>query len=98
MNVTNLRTGDTYRIEEEAVLGRQSDCDIVVSDTRASRQHARIYLSEGKYFVEDLGSRNGTSLNDQALTEPREIRAGPTPTAPMVAPAPAAVSSRAATA
>lgn len=54
---------------ERVVLGRSPDCDLVLKSNAASRQHAQIIREDGQHFVEDLGSRNGTSLNGASVTE-----------------------------
>jgi pSer/pThr/pTyr-binding forkhead associated (FHA) protein len=38
--------------------------------------HARLYGKDGTWFVEDLGSTNGTYLNDRRLSNPAEVHAG----------------------
>src|SRR3954462_11617774 len=43
-------------IDAQAVLGREDDCDIVLTSGRVSRRHARIFAEEGRFAVEDLGS------------------------------------------
>ncbi|MBK8032219.1 MAG: TIR domain-containing protein [Chloroflexi bacterium] len=46
------------------IIGRGPDCDIIiVRNSQVSRSHIRISTMEGAYFVEDLGSRNGTAVN-----------------------------------
>lgn len=54
------------------VLGRQESCDIVLPDESISRNHARIFMENESYFVEDLGSTNGTFVNGK-LAERLEI-------------------------
>jgi pSer/pThr/pTyr-binding forkhead associated (FHA) protein len=51
----------------EARLGRTSDNDIVVKDGNASRSHARVFEKDGRHFVEDLKSANGTLHNGEVL-------------------------------
>ncbi len=51
------------------VLGRHPACDIVLESGSVSRQHARITNIEGNYYLEDLHSRNGTSLNGHLLSD-----------------------------
>ncbi len=46
------------------VLGRDASCDIPIDDPSTSRRHARITPIDGGFFVEDLGSKNGTLVND----------------------------------
>jgi serine phosphatase RsbU (regulator of sigma subunit) len=44
-------------------IGRQADNHVIVRDSRASRNHARIVLENGRYFIEDCDSRHGTFVN-----------------------------------
>ena len=47
----------------EIVLGRDEECDLMMSDIAVSRRHAKIALEDGQFFLYDLGSGNGTFLN-----------------------------------
>ena len=62
----------------EAKLGRTADNDVVIKDASASRSHARVFEKGGKYFLEDVGSANGTKVNGAALKPkaPRELKPG----------------------
>ncbi len=51
------------------VIGRQTDCQVRLADPRVSRRHCSLTLREGRVWVEDLGSSNGTRLNGQPLEE-----------------------------
>ncbi|HJV90364.1 MAG TPA: SpoIIE family protein phosphatase [Holophagaceae bacterium] len=51
----------------EYTLGRSSDNDLVIEDLSLSRHHARFRWADGHWLVEDLHSKNGTSLNGQRL-------------------------------
>jgi serine phosphatase RsbU (regulator of sigma subunit) len=51
----------------EIVIGRAATAAIVIADTRVSRQHARIVRRNGDWWVEDLGTRNGTLLNGELM-------------------------------
>ena len=62
--------------EDSLVIGRASESDLVVADRFLSRKHARMFLRDGRLFVEDLGSRNGTLLNDRVVEGAEEARAG----------------------
>jgi serine phosphatase RsbU (regulator of sigma subunit)/pSer/pThr/pTyr-binding forkhead associated (FHA) protein len=56
--------GTQFQIEgERVVLGRSPDCEIVLDAAAVSRHHAAITRENGRFFIEDLGSRNGTFLN-----------------------------------
>jgi pSer/pThr/pTyr-binding forkhead associated (FHA) protein len=48
-------------------LGRLPESDVVVADPGASRQHARITNANGEFVLTDLGSTNGTLVNDEAV-------------------------------
>src|SRR5579884_3008087 len=48
-------------------IGRQTDNHFVVRDSRASRLHARILVEEGRYVIEDAGSRHGTFVNGKKI-------------------------------
>ena len=63
-------------MNRETVLGRDSGCDIVLPDAFVSFRHARIYASGDGYFVEDLGSANGTLINDRTLNLPERLLPG----------------------
>lgn len=68
--------------EGEVLIGRVEPAGLVIADSEVSRRHARLTFREGKYFLEDLGSVNGTLINGQrmsgesALTDGDEIRLG----------------------
>ena len=49
--------------EEEVIIGRTPECGICLSIENVSRRHARVIFRNEEYFVEDLGSTNGTYVN-----------------------------------
>ncbi len=61
---------------KRASLGRSNENDVVIFDPLVSRQHALIELSGGGYLVSDLGSANGTFINDVPLSAPTRLRVG----------------------
>mgnify|MGYP006277171235 CR=1 FL=1 len=61
---------------EQVTLGRAPDSTLVIDDDYASSRHARIYPSEGAWFVEDLGSTNGTWIDRSRITSPTVLPAG----------------------
>lgn len=59
-----LMNGDIFLIDRDIVLGRGGSSSIVIKDTYTSNQHARVFVKNGQYWLEDMGSTNGTFLND----------------------------------
>jgi pSer/pThr/pTyr-binding forkhead associated (FHA) protein len=62
--------------ENEVKIGKGPQNNIILSDASVSSVHAMISFEDGAYKISDLGSRNGTLLNDARITEPREIQHG----------------------
>lgn len=60
----------------ETVVGRSPYCSIVLSNTRASRQHCAITWDEHGLILSDLGSSNGTYLNGARLQKQAKLHAG----------------------
>jgi len=59
--------GGSYRLGPEITMGRAITNGIPLDDTYVSTVHARIFQTNGTYFIEDLASRNGSTLNGQAI-------------------------------
>jgi phosphoserine phosphatase RsbU/P len=75
--VTELGTGLFYALDrDETVIGRQPECDIVLTGERISRRHARVVRRPKGFVVEDLGSRNGTFVNGVPIADPRPLEQG----------------------
>lgn len=56
--------GRIFRLNQDGtVVGRNYDCDIVVPDVEISRRHFKLFLANSRWFVQDLGSMNGTYVN-----------------------------------
>lgn len=53
--------------QDETVLGRHPECTIVVDSNMVSRKHARLIREGSDYFIEDMGSGNGTTVNAQRI-------------------------------
>ena len=62
--------------DEEFTIGRDVKNNIVVDLDNVSRRHARIMTKQGKHFVSDLNSTNGTYLNDEEVLEEQPLRSG----------------------
>ncbi|MEL6406309.1 MAG: FHA domain-containing protein [Chloroflexota bacterium] len=59
-----------------ATIGRSSNNDIQIPEQHVSRQHAVITYRDGVFMVDDLGSSNGTFVNDQKIEQPFPLFAG----------------------
>src|SRR4051794_39106439 len=69
--------GTTLTLGQAPVLiGRAPESTLVLDDDYASARHARIYQQDGEWFVEDLGSTNGTFIGPNRLTQPTRLEAG----------------------
>ena len=70
-------TSQVFPLGEEVTIGRAPGCSVpLADDTYVSQLHARIYIRDGKPFVEDLGSTNGTFLNRDRLSKTMPLRRG----------------------
>jgi hypothetical protein len=65
-------------VTPETLLGRDPSCHFSIPDSSVSQRHARVYQSDGEWYVEDLGSTNGTYVNDRPLTHAVLLRTGDT--------------------
>ncbi len=70
-------TAQVFPLSEEVTIGRAPGCSVALADdTFVSQLHARVYVRDGQPFVEDLGSTNGTFLNQARLTKTMRLRRG----------------------
>lgn len=71
------RAGTAYPIGTEVTVGRAGGCAIALpEDTYVSSLHARVFVADGQVLVEDLGSTNGTFLNQAKVTTPAPLHRG----------------------
>jgi hypothetical protein len=70
--------GTELPVADGVMLGRAGGADIKIEDQFASSNHARVYERDGAMVVEDLGSTNGTYLNNRPLRGAERIGPGDT--------------------
>jgi DNA-binding winged helix-turn-helix (wHTH) protein len=74
-----LVAGDRERlalVDGDNLIGRALEVTVQIDYATVSRRHARIRIGEGRAVIEDLGSKNGTSVAGRAIVEPIELRNG----------------------
>lgn len=59
--------GQRWKLDRSLIVGRESNCDIVIADRQVSRQHARFTPTPRGVILEDLGSKNGTHHNGNPI-------------------------------
>ena len=70
----NMR-GSVTTLESEVVVGRAPECTVVMpNDPYTSTRHARFFERDGAWWVEDLGSTNGTLVNAKPITEAQQLK------------------------
>ena len=75
------RWSDIYHLQpgRDVTIGRSRDCQIVVRTDGVSRRHSRVFESgDGRWSIEDLGSRNGTVVDGRMIQRPTRMRPGQT--------------------
>lgn len=77
-----IRIGDSFEGEtiaftqRESSIGRTEESTIVLSDPSISRRHASLTVEQGRYVLSDLGSSNGTRINDERIAQPTLVIGG----------------------
>ncbi|HTO69322.1 MAG TPA: FHA domain-containing protein [Myxococcota bacterium] len=62
--------------DKRVAIGRGRDCELPLFSDSASRRHAEVYAEGEEFLVRDLGSKNGTFVNGEAVAAPRALRPG----------------------
>lgn len=63
-------------VSDGLTIGRGSRNKIILEDDSVSHSHARIFVQDGFYMIEDTGSTNGTFVNNQIIAEPKPLEPG----------------------
>ena len=73
----SLETSETFIFEiPEIILGRDPTCTLNVDDQTISARHAKLSYHQSQWWVKDLGSTNGTFLNQERIIEQQVITSG----------------------
>lgn len=71
------RRGRSYELGQDLTIGRDSRCQVSLpEDSTVSQNHARIYRRDGRLWLEDLGSTNGTYVNSNPVSSPVLLHKG----------------------
>ena len=68
--------GRSFELNGELTVGRAAGCQVALEDNYVSQLHARVFTRDGTVWVEDLGSTNGTYVNDRRVSSPLAVRRG----------------------
>lgn len=69
--------GKKITLTAKIILGRSSQCDVVIDDMLVSRKHAEIQQIKSAFFIKDLSSRNGTFVNDKPVPDGKYLKLKP---------------------
>lgn len=75
-NSYNLKKGGVIPLQGLITIGRKEDNTFMLDDPYVSGKHARIYAKSGDYIIEDLGSTNGTLVNDDEIKGKKYLETG----------------------
>ena len=70
------RVGERFPLRASTSIGRDAGNDVPLSDEAASARHAVLELRDGEWWVEDLGSTNGTLVNGTRIERAERVRFG----------------------
>jgi pSer/pThr/pTyr-binding forkhead associated (FHA) protein len=73
---TGLRSGDPFQLEPSTTIGRVESNDVVLNEETVSSRHAAVEFRDGRWWIRDLGSTNGTLLNNELLDGPDQLQPG----------------------
>lgn len=68
-----VASGELSNVKNILLLGRGTDCDLILPSNAVSRKHARLLFINDMIFVEDLGSTGGTKVNNTKISEMVEV-------------------------
>lgn len=75
IKLLNIKTNLEFQVEEsypipaDIAIGRDRRCEITIDDPFMSQRHCEIIIRDGVYYLNDLGSTNGTMLNGEKVED-----------------------------
>jgi hypothetical protein len=73
---TGPLNGQRWMVQDNLVVGRDAGCEVIIPSRQVSRNHARLVVTGDGTSIEDLGSKNGTHLNGETLSETEILKDG----------------------
>ena len=70
------RRGEQFDLGDEVTVGRAPGCGVSLADATVSQLHARLYRRDGRLYLEDLGSTNGTWVNRARVSTAVPLKRG----------------------
>ncbi len=74
--LTEPEPGQIYPLSNLNLFGRSADNTVILDEETVSGHHARLSFQGGQWLLEDLGSKNGTAVNDLPLEDPMVVTFG----------------------
>jgi hypothetical protein len=66
----------TFALAPDSVIGRSPDCQVSLPSSLVSTEHARLRFNSGAWFLSDLGSTNGTTVNRRPVSREQRLEYG----------------------
>jgi hypothetical protein len=73
---TRLRHGEIIPVGSGLTIGREHGNDLIVDEDTVSGRHSRLMMRDGLWWIEDLGSTNGTLVNEVQIARPKKLGPG----------------------
>ena len=70
----DLEAGAEHELQGGLTIGRSDSSQLTVPDAFVSHMHARVFRRGAFHFIEDLGSTNGTYVNDRRITQETQLK------------------------